>query len=133
MKLSDIEIPSNKKFGLFVTLVFLIFSVYLFSCEAIKLSYLSFGLSGLFFLVTLVKAEWLFPLNKLWMRLGLLLGIFFSPIILGVIFFGMLTPMSFVMRLLGRDELALKKQLKKTHWAAKKLGAVSSDSFKNQF
>ena len=69
-----------------------------------------------FFLVTLIKSDALLPLNKLWMRFGVLLGIIVSPIVLGIIFFGMFTPIAILIRFSGRDELHLKFTQKGSHW-----------------
>jgi polyferredoxin len=96
------------------------------------LAYLFAVTALVLFLVTLVKADLLLPLNKLWMRFGLLLGMIVSPIVLGVIFFGLFTPITFLMRLSGRDELRLKFKQKNTHWITRD-DMIQADSFKNQF
>ena len=72
------------------------------------------------------------PLNKLWMRFGLLLGMIVSPIVLGVVFFVVFTPIAFVMRLSGRDQLRLKFRERQSYWI-KRDASVLADSFKNQF
>mgnify|MGYP006119171037 CR=1 FL=1 len=133
MKFSDIELPSNRKFGSFFTAVFLIIGWYFFSVETANFSYVSFGVATIFFLVTLVNAKLLLPLNKLWMRFGLLLGMIVSPIVFGVIFFGLFTPISLLMTLFGRDELRLKLKSRDSHWKSKEMTASQSDSFKRQF
>ena len=89
-------------------------------------------ISLILFLVTIVKAEVLSPLNKLWMRFGLLLGMIVSPIVLGFIFYGLFTPIAFFMRLNGRDELRLKFNNKVTHWILRK-ESIEPESFKKQF
>ena len=86
----------------------------------------------LFFLITAIIPQVLLPLNKLWMRLGLLLGMIVSPIVLGIIFFGLVTPYGVVMRMFGRDELRLKFTKKSSHWISRS-ESIKSDSFKNQF
>jgi len=83
-------------------------------------------------LVTLIKSDALLPLNKLWMRFGLLFGMIVSPIILGVIFFGLFTPIAMLMRLSGRDELRLKYAQKASHWISRG-EPIKSESFKHQF
>ena len=90
-------------------------------------------MATIFFLVTLVNAKLLLPLNKLWMRFGLLLGMIVSPIVFGVIFFGLFTPISLLMTLFGRDELRLKLKSRDSHWKSKEMTASQSDSFKRQF
>ena len=133
MKSSDIKLSSNCKFGLFFTAVFLIIGWYFFSVEITNFSYVSFGVATIFFLVTIVNAKLLLPLNKLWMRFGLLLGMIFSPIVFGIIFFGLFTPISLLMRLFGRDELRLKLKSRDTHWKSKEITDSQSNSFNNQF
>jgi hypothetical protein len=132
MKFSEIELPSNKKFGFFFTFFFAVTSAYFYNATSASWSY-TFGLTSLLFLIiTTVKAEILLPLNKLWMRFGHLLSIIVSPIILGIIFFGLFTPIAFMMRLSGRDELRLKFLKKPSHWILRS-EPVKSESFKHQF
>jgi len=132
MRFSEIELPSNKKFGYFFTFIFLIAAGYFYTNSSLTLAYLFAVTALVLFLVTLVKADLLLPLNKLWMRFGLLLGMIVSPIVLGVIFFGLFTPIAFLMRLSGRDELRLKFKQKNTHWITRD-DTIQADSFKNQF
>ena len=132
MKFSDIELPSNKKFGFFFTFVFGLAAAYFYVSESLALV-CTFTLAALIFLVTsIVRADILLPLNKLWMRFGLLLGIIVSPIVLGVIFFGLFTPISLFMRISGRDELRLKFKNKESHWISRS-EQTQAESFKNQF
>lgn len=132
MKFSDIELPSNKKFGFFFTFVFGLLAVYLYTKELISWTYIM-SLAALVFLVlSVVKAEILLPLNKLWMRFGLLLSMIVSPIVLGAIFFGLFTPIALLMRFSGRDELRLKFYKKPSHWIVRS-EPIKSESFKQQF
>ena len=132
MKLSEIELPSNRKFGFFFTLVFSIAAAYFFEAVKMTWAYAFIAAALVFLIVTLVKSDALLPLNKLWMRFGLLLGMIVSPIVLGVIFFGLFTPIAILMRLSGRDELRLKFTQKKSHWITRS-EPIKSESFKNQF
>lgn len=132
MQLSEIQLPSNKKFGFFFTFVFAVASAYFYNAISASLSYV-FGLTSLLFLIiSAVKAEILLPLNKLWMRFGHLLGMIVSPIVLGIIFFGLFMPIAIVMRLSGRDELRLKFIKKPSHWIPRN-DPLKSESFKQQF
>lgn len=132
MKLSEIELPSNKKFGFFFTFVFAVAAAYFFNSANLTWAY-AFSTAALIFLViTLVKDDILLPLNKLWMRFGLLLGMIVSPIVLGIIFFGLFTPIATLMRLGGRDELRLKLNKKSSHWITRG-EPIQSESFKHQF
>ena len=130
--LTDHELPSNRKFGFFFTLVFAIATAYFYYEANLGWTYVFVAAASIFLLVTLVKSNSLLPLNKLWMRFGLLLGIIVSPIVLGVIFFGLFTPIAMLMRLSGRDELRLKFTQKASHWISRE-EPVKSESFKHQF
>ena len=110
------KLPSNKNFGYFFSLVFFIVSTYLYYNEILTISYVFIIITIIFFTVTIINANLLLPLNKLWMRFGFLLGKIISPIILGVIFFGLITPYGIIMRMFGRDELNLKKIKSKSYW-----------------
>ena len=132
MKSSNLELPSNKKFGYFFTLIFGISATFFYINSSVELAF-GFATAFLLFLtVTYLRAGLLLPLNKLWMRFGLLLGMLVSPVVLGIIFFGLFTPIALLMRLVGRDALWLKFENKDTYWISRnKLNGESS--FKDQF
>ena len=132
MKFSDTGLPSNRKFGFFFTFVFAVVVSYLYYSENITWAYVFFGVASIFLVITLIKSDALLPLNKLWMRFGLLLGMIVSPIVLGIIFFGLFTPTALLMRLSGRDELRLKFAQKTSHWISRG-EPIKSESFKHQF
>jgi len=132
MKFSEIELPSNRKFGFFFTFVFAITAAYFCNASNMTWTYIFVTASLMFLIITLVKDEILLPLNKLWMRFGLLLSIIVSPIAFGIIFFGIFTPIAFIMRLSGRDELRLKFSKKLSYWILRN-EPIKSESFKNQF
>ena len=132
MKFSEIELPSNRKFGIFFTFVFAVVAAYFYNSDIMTWAYLFSATSLIFLVITLVKDELLLPFNKLWMRFGLLLGIIVSPIVLGIIFFGLFMPIATIMRVSGRDELKLKLSGKASHWISRS-EPIKSDSFKNQF
>ena len=132
MKFSEVELPSNKKFGFFFTFIFGLATLYFYVTGSMSPAYTMAAVSVIFLVVTVVKDDILLPLNKLWMRFGLLIGMIVSPIVLGIIFFGLFTPIAFVMRLSGRDELRLKFNKKLSNWISRS-EPILSDSFKNQF
>jgi len=132
MKFSEIELPSNRKFGFFFTFVFVLSATYFYYSANVTWTYVFIAAALLFLLVTLIKSDTLLTLNKLWMQFGLLLGMIVSPIVLGVIFFGLFTPIAMLMRLSGRDELRLKYTQKTSHWISRE-EPVKSKSFKYQF
>ena len=132
MKLSDIELPSNSKFGFFFTFIFAVVTAYFFTVENLKWAYVFIATALLFLLITLVNDKILLPLNKLWMRFGLLLGIIIRPIVLGIIFFGLITPYGLIMRLFRRDELRLHKRTIETNWISRSQDKSQTD-FTKQF
>ena len=132
MNISEIEYPSNKKFGFFFAFIFGLAALYFYVTSSISSAYTMVAMSVIFLVVTLVKDDILLPFNKLWMRLGLLLGMIVNPIVLCIIFFGLFTPIAFVMRISGRDELRLKFNKKPSHWISRK-EPIQSKSFKHQF
>ena len=104
MKFPEIELPSNRKFGFFFTFVFVVAATYFYYSANVTWTFVFSAAALAFLLVTLIKSDALLPLNKLWMRFGLLLSMIVSPIVLGVIFFGLFTPYALIMRIFGRDE-----------------------------
>ena len=133
MKFTEIELPSNRRFGVFFAIVFLTVGIYLFFIDLLIYSYSLIAISGISFLVALLRAELLLPLNKVWMRFGFLLGLIVGPIVLGVIFFGLFTPIALAMKLFGRDELRLRLGDRESHWKIKNKSSSEIHSFKNQF
>jgi hypothetical protein len=132
MRFSELELPSNKKFGFFFAAVFLLAGSYFFFRESHFTAYIFFLFSISFLVIALLKESLLLPLNQLWMRFGLLLGIIISPIVLGLIYFLLITPYGLIMRLFGRDELHLKINLYVSHWRLREQ-IVPQTNFKQQF
>lgn len=135
MNITEIELPSNKKFGYFFAAVFFLIAAYFYIINSLMLFAIFVSMSLIFLVITFFNDALLLPLNKLWMRFGLLLSIIVSPIIMGIIFFGLFTPMSLIMRLFRRDELRIRLNKNKTHWIFRDFpeGKELSDSFKHQY
>ena len=129
---TDLKLPSNRKFGFFFTFVFATATAYFYYSANVSWAYVFILATLIFLLITQVNSDALLPLNKLWMRFGLLLGMIVSPIVLGTIFFGLFTPIAMLMRLSGRDELRLKFTRKASHWISRG-EPIESESFKHQF
>ena len=105
--MDDIKIGSNKSFGIVFFIVFLLISLYpLLNNESIRIW--SLVISIIFLILGLLNSRILTPLNLIWMKFGILLGKIISPIIMGIIFFLVVTPTGVIMRLLGKDVLNLK-------------------------
>lgn len=132
MNNSLLQLPSNQRFGYFFTIVFLIAAVYSYY---INNNFWLFTLSGIciaLLITTILKAEILMPLNKCWFRFGLILGMVFRPIIMGIIFFGIFTPIAILIRLFGRDELNIKFLKKSSYWIRRE-ASIQDDFFNHQF
>jgi len=133
MNISQSELPSNRYFGFFFTAIFLISAIYFFFGNEQIIALVFFFLTLVFFTVSILKDSLLLPLNKLWMRLGLLLGRIVSPIVLAVLFFFMFAPIGIFMRIFGRDELRLKKLNYDSFWKPRDQSDKGSSSFTQQF
>lgn len=83
--------------------------------------------------VTRWSPQWLAPFNRLWMRLGLLMGRVVNPVVFGVMFFGLITPIALVTRWAGRDVLRLKPRRTPSYWVDREPTGPTPESFKNQF
>jgi hypothetical protein len=126
---SSIKLPSNKKFGYFFVLIFLITSGYFFIKNSLIWTLVFISLAAIFILIIFFNPNTLHPLNRMWMKFGTFLGILISPIVLAIIYFGLFTSYSFIMRLFGRDELKL-KQKKESYWITRNSFNLN---FKQQF
>ena len=127
--MDDIKISSNRSFGIVFFVVFLLIALYpLIHNEEIRIW--SLIISLIFLILGLINSRILTPLNKLWFKFGILLGKIVSPIIMGIIFFLVVTPIGFIMRILGKDVLNLKFNANKSYWI-EKTGPKSK--MKNQF
>ncbi len=125
----NIKLPSNRNFGIVFAIVFLIISLWpLLSQNEIR--YWSLILSIIFLTLGLINSKLLLPLNKIWFKFGIFLGNFIAPIVMGIIYFFVVTPTGLIMKMLGKDLLNLKKSNKDSYWIKKD---NSNSSFKNQF
>jgi len=127
------QLPTNKKFGLFFTFIFFILALYSYQHSSQYLALASLGASILFLMAALFFDSFLSPLNELWMKLGLLLGMIVSPLVMGIIFFTLFVPIGLIMRLFDRDELRLKMRPRDSHWKPREHDESCSDSFNHQF
>lgn len=126
-------LPSNRSFGWTFTGVFAIAGVYTAWRGGPQLNALLL-LALLTAAVTLTRQTWLTPLNRAWMKLGELLGRIVSPLVLGLIFFGLFTPVGIVMRLFGRD--AMYRRLEPaapSYWVKRDPPGPAEGSFANMF
>ncbi len=126
-------LPSNRSFGWFFTSVFTAFGAYAYWNSWNNIAVGCLAAAALFAIFTLIAQQLLGPLNHLWYGMGLPLGKIVSPIVLGIIFFLLITPISLVTRLFGRDELRINKRSVDSYWKDRSPPGPPSDSFKNQY
>ena len=128
--MDEIKLGSNRSFGIVFFIVFLLIAIYPLINQG-EIRIWSLIISFLFLFFGLLNLKILTPLNKLWFRFGLFLGKIISPIIMGVIFFLVVTPIGLLMRFFGKDVLNLKLNKKKSSYWIEKVGPKSK--MKNQF
>ena len=113
---SKIKISSNRSFGLVFFVVFLIIALWPLKSEG-EFRLWSLAISIIFFILGVLNSKLLTPLNRLWFKFGIFLGAIVSPIIMGIVFFSVVTPIGLFMRLLGNDLLKMRKvQNTSTYW-----------------
>ena len=125
----NIKTSSNRSFGIVFFVVFLLISIWpILNGEELRIW--SLIISTVFLVLGLLDSKILSPLNKLWFKFGIFLGNFIAPIVMGLIFFLVVTPTGYLMKIFKKDLINLKKNNKKTYWIEKK---EIKTSMKNQF
>ncbi len=127
--MDEIKIGSNRNFGIVFFIVFLIISLYPMTKNQ-DIRIWSFTIAFIFLILGILNSKILTPLNKIWFRFGLFLGKIVSPLVMGIIFFLVVTPIGLFMRIIGKDILNLKFNKNESYWI-KKTGPKSK--MKNQF
>ena len=126
---SKINQSSNKSFGIVFFIFFLIIAIYpLINNQSVRGWSLIISIN--FLILGLLNSKFLTPLNKLWFKFGLFLGKIFSPLLMGLIFFFVVTPIGLLMRFFGKDLLNLKFNKNKSYWIEKN---EPKSKMKNQF
>lgn len=129
MHLKKIKISSNRNFGVVFFVFFMIISLFpLFMDDNIRIWAIVIAI--IFLILGLLNSSILYPLNKIWFKFGTFLGNIMSPIVMGVVFFFVVTPTSLIMRMFVKNLLGLKKDNKKSYWIER--SPVKRD-MKNQF
>ena len=129
MNLKNIKISSNRNFGVLFFIIFMIISLFpLFKDENIRIWAVVVAI--IFLILGLLNSPVLSPLNKIWFRFGIMLGTFVSPIVMSVVFFLVVTPISLIMKLLNKNLLGLKKNNKDSYWIS---SSKIKSKMKNQF
>jgi hypothetical protein len=127
---SKIKISSNRSFGLVFFILFLVISLWPFIHEG-QIRIWSAVISIVFLILGLMNSKLLTPLNRLWFKFGMFLGAIVAPVVMGIIFFLVVTPTGFLMRMMGKDLLRRKyDKSNKSYWIKRD---KSSSSMKQQF
>ena len=127
--MSDIKIGSNRSFGVVFFVVFALIAIYpLINKGEIRIWFLIVSL--IFLILGILNSKILSPFNKIWFKFGIFLGKIISPLVMGMIFFVVVTPIGLIMRLLNKDLLKLKFNKTNTYWIEK---TEPKSKMKNQF
>ena len=127
-------LPPNRKFGYFFSAIFLAAAAYFLYEDLMSFAALFFLLFLVFSILSLFYPNSLEKLNYCWYVLGIWLGKIVSPIVLGLIFFILISPIAIILRWRGRDELKLRRSSyeESTYWIDR-VESIGQDSFKDQF
>ena len=106
---------SNRSFGILFFIVFLGIGLWPLKNNNDP-NYIILGLSSIFLILGIINSKLLYPLNKAWVKFGEILGMIIAPIVMGLVYFIILTPISLLVRLFGKDLLKLKKNKSSTYW-----------------
>ena len=127
--MDEIKIGSNKSFGIVFFIVFFIIALFpLINNSEIRIWAVIISL--IFLILGLINSKILTPLNKAWFKFGIFLGKIISPLIMGIIFFLVVTPIGLLMKMLKKDLLNLKFNKHKSYWIEK---SEPKSKMKNQF
>jgi len=127
--MDDVKISSNRSFGLVFFIVFLLIAFYPLINQG-EIRIWSALISLLFLILGIINSKILTPLNKVWFKFGIFLGKLISPLVMGIIFFLVVTPIAFLMRILKKDLLNLKFNKNSSYWIEK---TDPKSTMKNQF
>ena len=127
--MDDVKISSNRSFGIVFFIVFILIAFYPLINQG-EIRIWSVFISLLFLILGIINSKILTPLNKVWFKFGIFLGKIISPIVMGLIFFLVVTPIALLMRMLNKDLLNLKFSKNNSYWVEK---TDSKSTMKNQF
>ena len=128
--MNELKLSTNKSFGIVFFIVFVLIAIYPLTYGGGEIRVWSLVISIIFLILGILNSKILTPLNKIWFKFGIFLGKIVSPMIMGIIFFLVVTPIGIIMRLLKKDVLGLKYNKNKTYWIEKN---GPKTKMKNQF
>jgi hypothetical protein len=126
-------LPSNARFGWLFATILAAVATYQFWTGRHLVAWIVAAVAIAFIAIALTRPTALQPLNRLWFAFGLLLGRIVSPLVLGILFFLIITPVALGGKLFGRDALRLKRRITASHWIPRDPPGPALDSFKHQF
>jgi hypothetical protein len=128
-----IESSSDRSFGFVFAGFFTLLAAYGWWQESERWP-ISLGIAGVFLLAALLRPRILAPLNRLWAKLGHVMGMIVSPLVLGLIFFAVMAPLGLLMRLLGKDPLRLRRDSRAgSYWIVRQPPGPPGDTLRDQF
>jgi len=135
MNINSDSLPSNRHFGFLFAGLFALLTAYSAYRDAAAVTVYGWLMASILVgIVSIVAPKLLMPFNKAWMKLGELMSNVVSPLVLGIIFFVLITPVALATRLFGRDELRLKENASlNSFWINRAPPGPTGESFKNQF
>ena len=111
---------SNRSFGILFFAVFLILCLWPLKSGS-NLNFYFLITSVIFLILGILNSKLLSPFNKVWIKFGEILGLIIAPIVMGIVYFVILTPVSLIVRMFGKDLLGLKfKKDNETYWIKRK-------------
>ncbi len=135
-RLEEVKAGSDRRFGLTMALACAVFGVLnaVLGHTLTPVAGTLFAAGAVFLFLALVRPRLLAPLNRLWLKLGLLLNRIISPLVLGLLFYVAVTPTGLVLRLMGKDPLRLKSDPgAKSYWIERRPPGPPPETMRNQF
>ena len=123
------NINKNRGFGVLFFIVFLILALWPLKNDNDINIYFLF-VAAVFLILGILNSKVLSPLNRTWIKFGTFLGIFISPIVMAIVYFLVLTPISLLLRIFRKDILGLRFHKRESYWIKRK---NNIGTMKNQF
>jgi hypothetical protein len=117
---------SEKSFGILFSIVFLLIAIWPL-LEDNTIRFWALSISFIFFVLAYLKQELLKPLNVGWIKLGESLGKIVAPVVMALIYFFILTPLSFIIKIFGKDLLKIKFSKNNSYWIKREKNITSMD------